>query len=108
MILIDLNSISNGFNKTLNMVKKIGEKISVNRHTNFKRYFMLTSLVLLPTDRIEIINIIHDLKNNKSPGLDKLRTETLKSVSEYFVGPLVFIIDECMYVGYWPQIFMNF
>lgn len=57
----------------------------------------------MPTDEIEVCNIIANLKNKKSVGLDKVTVACLKSL-KYVLAPLLaYIINLCMSTGSYPD-----
>lgn len=107
-IITDLKEITNEFNETFtNMGKNLAKKIKTNKKSKFNKQLSINSLALLPTDSEEIKTIINQLKNNKSPGIDNLKAETLKPIALHLIEPLVYIINECMRVGFWPSIFKD-
>lgn len=107
-IIIDEKGIADEFNKTFtNMGKNLAQKIQIRKKSSFNKRYTMKSLVLLPTDSQEVKNIIFQLKNNKSPGADNLKAETLKLIALYLTQPLVFIFNECMRLGFWPSAFKD-
>lgn len=108
VLITDTKLIANEFNKTfIEMGKKLADKININSNFTFKKITTMNSFVLLPTEKNEIKNIIRDLKNNKTPGLDNIKSETLKPIAELVLDPLVYIINWCMTEGYWPTAFKD-
>lgn len=45
----------------------------------------INSIVLLDTDTKEVKCKINELKNDKSPGSDEIKSETLKYISDFFI-----------------------
>ena len=63
------------------------------------------SMYLFPTNPIEIIKVIKQLKVKKAPGHDGIRTETLKEISREISKPLSFLFNQCIKTGYFPKAF---
>lgn len=104
----ELKEIANEFNDTFsNMGKKLAQNIKLDKNIPFEQFRSLKSFVMLDTDYQEINSIINELKNNKSPGCDGLKSETVKCISDYIIEPLVFIINRCMSLGHWPSVFKD-
>lgn len=105
-VLTETKCVANEFVKTFTEMGKILAN-NINKDPNFspERTQSRQSFFLLPTDKIEIKNIISNLKNNKSTGVDLIKAETLKAISKYITDPFVFIINKCMEVGLWPSAF---
>lgn len=61
------------------------------------------SLFFRPTDCNEIINIVNNLKTNKSPGFDGITAKTLKPVINLIAPPLSEIFNMSMETGVFPQ-----
>ena len=76
--------------------KKISDKIVPprNEKINFPAMNM-KSIFILPTNHIEIINIINNM-DNKNDGIDYIKTKTLKTLSVHIVDPLVHICNLCI------------
>ena len=51
------------------------------------------SLLLSPTDPLEIIRISHELKNKKSSGFDNIQVDIMKTTIESVANPLSIIIN---------------
>lgn len=105
-LITNSKEMANEFNKTFT---KMGENLAnkINKDPNFKitKNSVQNSMVLLPTDTFELKQLLNELKNKKSPGLDNIKAEVLKSVSEYILKPLEYIFNTCMTLGIWPSIF---
>ena len=61
------------------------------------------SLFLLPTTVEELFDIVHSLKNKKSPGCDYITNELIKNVIIGIVEPLVHIFNLSMTTGVVPM-----
>lgn len=106
LVLSDKKEISNEFIKTFTkMGKTLASKIKRDANYNEKKFISPNSFFLRPTDSLEIKKIITELSNNKSAGIDHLRAETLKLISNYIIEPFAFIINKCMETGVWPSAF---
>lgn len=51
-------------------------------------------MYLFPTDTAKILKIISNLKNNKSPVMDEIRSEILKQIAYEIVEPLKFLLNK--------------
>ena len=60
-------------------------------------------MFLHKVEESEIIDSLMDLKNNKAPGHDGLSAVVLKAIAKYISEPLVYIINRCFEVGYYPK-----
>lgn len=103
----DRLEIANLFN---DYYSHIGEKyannitppqISPNEH----KYFQENTIYLSPTNPVEVYNTINELKSRKSPGMDEIRSETLKEVSYEIMQPLCHLANYCLEKGQFPAIF---
>lgn len=65
------------------------------------------SMFLNPTCVNEILEVIGELKNSASPGVDGISTHCVKLISEHIVLPLEHIINRCFSVGYFPRVFKS-
>lgn len=61
-----------------------------------------SNLYILPTDRYEIINIIN-ITVKHSAGIDDIPCFIIKYVSSNIVDPLVYIINQCLSEGVFPD-----
>lgn len=65
---------------------------------------LIHSIFLSCTDREEVIRIIKDLKPQKTPGHDEIRSDTIRLISEQIADPLVFLINKAIDTGVFPDI----
>lgn len=106
VLLSDSKNISNEFINTFTkMGKTLANKIVKNPNYTINRFIYPNSLFLKPTNSEEIKTIIKELKNNKSTGIDNLKAEALKTISEDIADPFAFILNNCMEIGLWPSAF---
>lgn len=63
------------------------------------------SCFLQPTNNAEVEIQILSLKNNKAPGLDGLKSETLKIIRNEIAEPLSHLINSIISTGIFPSIF---
>lgn len=63
------------------------------------------SIYLQPVDTNEIVNIINSLKINKAPGIDAIKSETLKEITNEIASPLTFLINNIIESGIFPDEF---
>lgn len=88
---------------------KIGEKLA----TQIKHHEPLhclnrelgNSIYLEDTNEEEIARTIQSLKNKKSCGIDKISTETIKTLSIYITRPLTYIVNLSFATGKYPTAF---
>lgn len=64
-----------------------------------------STLFLRPLTEPETVEIIGQLKNNKSPGLDGITARSLKEIKDEIKEPLTFVINKIMELGVWPSLF---
>lgn len=84
--------------KTLaNKIKKPADP-TPRQSTSFSCY-------LLPTNRTEIEQTIHKLKNNKAPGIDLIKAETLKIIASDISEHLTFLFNNIFDSGICPSAF---
>lgn len=105
-LITDKKQIANAFN---NYFAKIGEKMasSIDKANikNDKRNVANNSMFFYPTDINEVSKCINELKDRKSPGLDNLTSEILKTIAEYIKTPLTCIINRILGTGLFPSLF---
>lgn len=102
--------IANSFNKYFT---EVGETLANKIHqptNNDNDYITIenttpNSMFLSPTNCEEIKNIITNLKNGKSPGIDQISNELLKKCVDHIIEPLTYIINQCILSGQVPSYF---
>ena len=90
---------------------KIGPSLAhriPSSHTHFMDYLQssnstASSLFLLPTDSLEIMEISKNLCGNTSPGFDGIRSSVVKSIISHISHPLAFIFNLSLSTGTVPQ-----
>ena len=102
----DIKSIANVFNNIyIKTGVKLAKEIKRNPRYSPKRVNSINSIFLTATNSAEVQETIMSLKNNKAPGIDGLRAETLRNISSSVSEPLAYILNRCMEVGYCPSAF---
>ncbi|KAJ8971002.1 hypothetical protein NQ317_005720 [Molorchus minor] len=90
------------------IIKQINKRDEMYKHTvgsNLAKKIPMTplqipekrqknSIFLYPITPPEIVNIIKELKNRKSPGIDEITSNILKEISVYITEPLTYIINK--------------
>ncbi|GFV45676.1 probable RNA-directed DNA polymerase from transposon X-element [Trichonephila clavipes] len=65
------------------------------------------SFPITPTDPIEIINYAKNLKNNKSPGADKITNKMIKKLPLKAILTLTFLINKILKLRHFPNNWKN-
>lgn len=95
--------ISNTFNDFFsNVGQELAQNIGKPPVSTPPRVINPCSFFLKPTDENEISKIILNLKNNKTPGIDGIKAETLKAIYKEIATPLCYIINNVMESGICP------
>lgn len=102
-IVTEKSDIVNEFNKFFSSLEAYAGKIEAPGDFNEHISQLDNTMFLYNTNEIEVQNMIKSLKNKKSPGIDGLRAETLKELSDLICKPLSTIINICFYKGYYPK-----
>lgn len=105
--LTSCENIAEEFNKYFS---EAGEKLAAKLpscKTEFQDEPLSNSIFLSPTDCDEVKQIILELKDNKSPGLDGISNEILKYSVSALTEPISFIINKCIEQGKVPSHFKN-
>jgi hypothetical protein len=61
-----------------------------------------SSILIKPTDSNEIVNIIKELKMNKSVGYDNISSHVIKSVLHLMACPLSYLCNLSFQTGTFP------
>lgn len=95
--------IANNFNEYF---ISVGEKLAGNISRNLdyveKKSLCDHSIFLYPATENELIEIISQLKNKKAPGIENIKAETLKLISNYITKPLTYVVNKSLEQGYFP------
>lgn len=90
-----------------NFYSDLGERLAnkINEPKYFKENIpnLEKSMYLTPINYHEIIAAIKSLKGNKTPGMDGIRAETLKQISDLIAAPLTKIFNKCFEEGCFPS-----
>lgn len=92
-------------NKFVNVGKNLANKINQNKNYNEKRKINLHSIFLYPCTGAEIQEYIRKLKNKKAPGVDKIKSETIKEIAQFIITPLTYLINKSFSTGICPEKF---
>ena len=102
-----LANYCNSFFSKIGMV--MSDKIKLTKHgfhSNYhSNYNSTSSMFLTPVSDGEIIKCINTLKNNCSPGIDKITSKLIKQNYLYFLAPLKYIINLIFTTGKVPSYF---
>lgn len=104
-IITDKQIITNEFN---DFFVKIGEELSTKCKSNEHKYNKIKSINSLFLNEVtenELIKHIHSLKNNSSPGPDRIHTITIKNIHINILKPLNYIFNKIYTEGYIPKYF---
>lgn len=78
----------------------------IQHHEMFNQYFqnriIPNSLFFPPTNGNEVFCVIKGLKNNKSPGNDRINSKILKRISIYIAEILAYLFNLSMLMGEFP------
>lgn len=98
--------IANTFN---NYYSKVGKNLANQIVAPLTPYpssnTIKTTFFLTPTDKKEIVDTIKTLKKNKTPGIDMIRAETLKEISNEIAEPLTYLINKSFSDSICPSVF---
>lgn len=86
----------------LDMAAKINNTIN---NSSIKYPAIMNSMALSPVNKNEIIKHINSLKNDSAPGIDGITAKLIKKCHEYFLEPLVHIINLIFEKGSIPEDF---
>lgn len=95
--------IANCFNKYFSSIgRELSSKILKPVIPLTKMKTINASIYLHDTDETEVENMIDDIKPNKAPGLDRITSNTLRSISRYVKKPIAYIINRIFETGQFP------
>lgn len=99
----DLNEIAKQFNNSyINTGKNLAKSIMPSTFT-FTGDTQPNSIFLKPCTPKEVFNTINELKNHKAPGIDNLKSETLKLVAQHISQPISHIFNRSVETGDFPS-----
>lgn len=97
--------IANKFNQYYSTVGEVyANKIKCDNNTKFSCTISKNSIFLRSTDEQEIKKCILELKTRKAPGIDNIKSETLKEISDEIILPLKYLINNSLELGIFPDI----
>lgn len=98
--------ISDVFNNYyINVGENLARQVILPETPPLNRYSSRQSMFFRPTDEGEVINLINSLKSNKAPGIDGIKSETLKEIRNEIASPLTHLINKVLIEGHFPSIF---
>lgn len=104
----DKLEISNIFvNHFTDIGKKLADKIDQTKKCNVVQNIRNSnnSIFLSNTSEKEVVETIYQLKSNKAPGIDNIKSEILKDIAPRISAPLTYIINKCFESGTCPSAF---
>ena len=96
-------SIFNTFFSSIGKTLSQNIPLSNNHFSEFLDIPNPSTIFLAPTYREEILKIVSNLKDKKSPGHDGIDNHLLKSIIPYVVNPLVHIVNLSLLSGLVPS-----
>lgn len=101
----DKKEIANTYNNYYaNVGSKLAEQIEERLPVQTKKK-IVDSLFITPTTESEIKNCISQLKNNKAPGKDGIKSEIIKDLKDFISKPLCYIFNKAISTGTFPKLF---
>lgn len=102
------NKLNEHFVKSGNIAQGVNGGLSgaASCNTNqpvFHHKLYSSSMFFSPTSPSEIENVVKSLKSRKAPGIDGMKTETIKIIIEYISEALAFIYNLSMVTGVYPE-----
>lgn len=99
--------IANTFNKYFsNVGKSLADKIDCPQENNAdSAIHNANSIYLSEVTDLEILDAIRELKNNKLPGIDGIKSEVIKKIAPLILKPFSYIINRIINEGTCPEIF---
>lgn len=102
----DKKEMANIFNQFYSEIgREMAQKIIKPNISVVKNPTCNKSIFLYPANSEEVANYIRELKPHKSPGLDNIKSETLKTISDHIKEPFTYIINKILETGKFPTIF---
>ena len=106
----DLKDIANSFNEYFsNIGPSLSEKIDMSESTMTYSDYLTnpahSRFSFTPISEKETLNIINNLKNKKSYGIDGISNVLLKSIANEILKPLTLIINQSLETGIFPDAF---
>ena len=102
----DPTIIVNKFNEFfVNVGPNLSSKIGPSNADikDFLQPSVSNSIVMHPTDKVEVRNIIKELKDKSSPGLDCIPNSVIKFAVDFIAAALSNIINSSLIHGYFPD-----
>ena len=106
----DLKDIAKSFNEYFsNIGPSLSEKIDMSGNTMTYSDYLTnpahSRFSFTPVSEKETLNIINNLKNKKSYGIDGISNVLLKSIANEILKPLTLIINQSLETGIFPDAF---
>ena len=106
-VVINTNDIADSFNKYfINVTKDIIKNIEISNDppSIYLKSPNTYSLFMNPVSELEIVDILKELKQNTSPGLDNLHPSAVKLSTPYISSILAYLINCSLNDGLFPDI----
>ena len=105
-----MKDIANSFNEYFsNIGPSLSEKIDMSGNTMTYSDYLTnpahSRFSFTPVSEKETLNIINNLKNKKSYGIDSISNVLLKSIANEILKPLTLIINQSLETGIFPDAF---
>lgn len=98
--------VAEAFNEYFSGIgKEYADKIREPKEFEEHENFLEETIFLYPTDSTEVKKVISDLKEGKAPGIDGIRSTTLKQIKDQVSEPIAYLINLCFEQGSFPKIF---
>ena len=98
-------AIANTFNDFFTDVgKNLAEKIPQPTVLPSEKT-IANSIFFEPTNKIEVVEVINTLKPKKAPGIDNIKSETLKKIAEEIAAPFTHLVNKIIETGKFPSVF---
>lgn len=100
----DVDKIVNSFNRYFtNLPVNLRQKFEDTNFTSFSIELQYPTMFIRPASETEIFNVIMELKQSNSFGVDYISSKMLKVVVNYVVKPLTFLINRSLHDGVFPN-----
>lgn len=101
----DEKIISDEFNKHfVDVGESINRKIKCNSYVSRSNNVNAVKFMLFPTNEREVQDVIKNLKNTNSSGLDEIKTKVIKICSKHLLSSLTRIINKSFSDGSFPDV----
>lgn len=107
-MLDDQKEIAEAFNKFFtNLGSVYASKIKKPKDFIEDKFSVRESFFLVPTNAQEIKDVIIELKDKRSPGIDNIKAETIKYVKDEIADIVAYMFNRCFADGVFPECFKS-